>query len=279
MNKVSQTFAKSPVFFFTLSIILGMLHPLSISALDKGFTNTAGMEFILIPAGSFSMGSPPDEPHRNKDETRHRVTIGRPFLMQTTEVTVGQWRAVMGKRFFGRKKGTNEMPVVKVSWHDCMKFIEKLNKRGEGVYRLPTEAEWEYACRAGSIAAYAWGDAVDCSKAMYANNTLETDDCVKYTESKGLPSDQPSPKKSYKPNAWGLYDMEGNVWEWCRDWHGPFGSDAVIDPQGPESGSDRVRRGGSWYGPGHRCRCANRNFSHPSSRYRTTGFRLVREAE
>ena len=261
------------------ALIFNSLSPLSVNALEKTMTNSIGMEFVLIPSGAFKMGSPLDEPNRRSKEIEHQVTISKAFYMQTTEVTIKQWRAVMGKRFFFKKKGTDHMPVVKVSWQDCIDFIERLNALNEGVYRLPTEAEWEYACRAGSISAYAWGKTIDCNNAMYANNTLKTDLCVSFAESKGLPPDQPAPVKSYKSNVWGLYDMEGNVWEWCQDWYGGYGKDAVVDPRGPSSGSDRVRRGGSWYGPGARCRCANRNLSNPGNRYQTTGFRLAREAE
>jgi len=259
--------------------ILVLLAPLYLCAEERQLTNSLNMTFVRIPPGSFTMGSPADEKGRGKNEVQHEVTLTRPFYMQTTEVTVAQWRAVMGKGFFFRKKGSDDMPVVKVSWEDCMEFVEKLNRLNEGVYRLPTEAEWEYACRGGVGSVYGCGGTIDCSKAMYANNTLKTPDCVKAAESKGLPADKPAPVKSYGPNAWGLYDMSGNVWEWCRDWYGPYGSAPVVDPKGARSGFDRVRRGGSWYGPGGRCRCANRNLSHPANRYQTTGFRLVREAE
>lgn len=260
-------------------LILNSLSPLPVNALEKTITNSIGMEFVLMPGGTFKMGSPQDEANRKKKEIEHQVTISKPFYMQTTEITVKQWRAVMGKRFFFKKKGTDHMPVVKISWQDCIDFIKKLNALNEGVYRLPTEAEWEYACRAGTTSAYAWGKTIDCNDAMYANNTLNTDLCVSFVESKGLPVDQPAPAKSYRSNAWGLYDMEGNAWEWCQDWYGPYGKDAVVDPRGPSAGIDRVRRGGSWYGPGARCRCANRNLSNPANRYQTTGFRLVREAK
>lgn len=260
-------------------LILNSLSPLPVNALEKTITNSIGMEFVLMPGGTFKMGSPQDEANRKKKEIEHQVTISKPFYMQTTEITVKQWRAVMGERFFFKKKGTDDMPVVRVSWQDAINFIEKLNALNGGVYRLPTEAEWEYACRAGTTSAYAWGKTINCNDAMYANNTLNTDLCVSFVESKGLPADQPAPVKSYRSNAWGLYDMEGNAWEWCQDWYGPYGKDAVVDPRGPSAGIDRVRRGGSWYGPGTRCRCANRNLSNPANRYQTTGFRLVREVE
>ncbi len=264
---------------FLLILAWSLVVGLPAFALEKTFTNSLGMEFVLIPAGSFIMGSPPNEPHRTRDEAQHKVTISKPFYMQTTEVTVKQWRAVMGRKFFGRKKGSDDMPVVKVSWHDCMDFIEKLNTLGEGTYRLPTEAEWEYACRAGSTTPYSWGNGIDCTKAMYSNNTQKSEECVDYIKSRGMGLDQPAPAKSYPPNAWGLYDVHGNVWEWCQDWYGAYPKGAAVDPPGPDSGSDRVRRGGSWFKYGYYCRSANRNFGPPSSRYQTTGFRLVREVE
>jgi len=259
--------------------ILISLFPCHVAGMEKSITNSLDMTFVRIPAGTFIMGSPADEQGRKGNEMEHEVTIGRPFYMQTTEVTVKQWRDIMGSPLLFKKKGTDDMPVTSVSWDDCVQFLEKLNARNEGVYRLPTEAEWEYACRGGKASIYGWGDAIDCSKAMYANNSLKTGDCLKFVESRGLATDAPAPVRSYAPNAWGLYDMPGNVWEWCQDWYGPYPKEAAVDPKGPRSGSEKVRRGGSWYGPGQRCRCANRNFSHPASRYQTTGFRLVREAD
>jgi formylglycine-generating enzyme required for sulfatase activity len=167
------------------------------------------------------------------------------------------------------------MPVTHVSWHDCYRFIKKLNAKKEGFYRLPTEAEWEYAGRAGSRSAYAWGEVIDCGKAMYGNSRLKTDDCIPYNKARGLLPDMPAPIKSYPPNAWGLYDMHGNVWEWCHDWYGPYPKDQTVDPKGSRSGPGRVRRGGSWFGEGELCRSANRAFSHPATRLNTSGFRLV----
>ena len=276
---------KKATVLFLLAFVFALSSPMATSALEKTFTNSLGMEFVLIPAGTFIMGSPTDEPGRERDEVPHTAKISQPFYFQTTEVTVKQWRLIMGKPFFGRKKGSEDMPVVSVSWQDCIKFIKKLNARNDGVYRLPTEAEWEYACRAGNTTAYGIGDSIDCNRAMYANNTLKTADCVGAVKSKGLPPDQPAPVKSYAPNAMGIYDMQGNVWEWCEDWYHPYKPDVAVKPQSKaeapsiETGTDKVRRGGSWYGTGIRCRCANRNFSHFANRYQTTGFRLVREVK
>jgi sulfatase modifying factor 1 len=262
------------ILFFSIFIALAFL-PRPLLAFEKVFRNNLGMEFILIPAGNFTMGSPLNEPYRDKRELQHTVRISNPFYLQTTEVTLDQWRALMGKKLIGRRKGPGNIPVVKVSWHDCMKFIKKLNALSEWSYRLPTETEWEYACRAGSSTAYNWGNDIDCGKAMYGNNSLKSNECIDDVKSKGLTIDQPAPVKSYHPNAWGLYDMHGNVWEWCHDWYGDYTVSTEIDPLGPDSGTMRVRRGGSWFKYGHSCRSANRNSGHPSSRYKTTGFRLV----
>jgi formylglycine-generating enzyme required for sulfatase activity len=197
--------------------------------------------------------------------------------MQTTEVTLKQWRSIMKRRMMGSLKGADNMPVTRVSWFDCMEFIKRLNAMGKGKYRLPTEAEWEYAARAGTSTAYSWGDTIDCEKAMYGNKRLKYDVCQLYIKSMGLQIDQPAPVKSYKPNPWGLYDMHGNVWEWCMDWYGNYSTKPVTDPKGPGSGTMRIRRGGSWFKYGHYCRSSNRSLGHPATRYQTTGFRLVRE--
>jgi sulfatase modifying factor 1 len=241
------------------------------------FRNSIGMTFVKIPAGRFMMGSPADEPHRDAGETPHPVAITTPFFMQVTEVTLGQWRAIMGRGFFFEKnRGPDNMPVTRVSWHDVQDFLTRLNALNQGRYRLPTEAEWEYAARAGSTRAYSWGDRIDCSRARYAASDYGMDDCRAYARGHGLPEDGPAPVKSYAPNPWGLYDMHGNVWEWVQDWYAPYPPGAQTDPQGPAFGSQKVRRGGSWFKYGYSLRSANRAYAHPASRLQTTGFRLVR---
>jgi len=240
------------------------------------FTNSLGMEFVLIPAGTFMMGSPQSEKYRDKDEVLHEVNITKSFYMQTTEVTQGQWKAVMGNNPSSAGGCGLNCPVERVSWPDCMKFIKKLNKKGKEKYRLPTEAEWEYACRAGTATAYNWGDSIDCSRAMFANNTFKgPENCVKFVTSKKLSTDSPAPVKTYPPNGWGLYDMHGNVWEWCSDWYGNYPGGPVSDPAGPSSGHMKVRRSGSFFKYGWYCRSANRNQGHPYSRFQTQGLRLV----
>jgi len=249
-------------------------------AADKTYRNSLKMEFVKIPAGEFMMGSPPDEPHRSKLEVQHKVIISQPFYMQTTEVTLKQWRALMGAKLFGRRKGTDDHPVTKISWYDCQDFIAKLNAHGKGVYRLPTEAEWEYACRAGSTTAYSWGDKADCARAMYGNNDIKARECIDYVKARHKAVNQAAPVKSYPPNDWGLYDMHGNVWEWCLDCYvEDYDLNDNKDPKGAVSGMAHSRRGGSWYKYGYACRSANRAYGHASAKYQTTGFRVVREVQ
>jgi sulfatase modifying factor 1 len=182
---------------FALSVVF---YPApAIHAQEKKVLNSLGMEFVLIPAGMFIMGSPLDEAYRNLSEVQHPVTITQPFYMQTTEVTVGQWRSVMGRRFLARKKGSVDMPVVKVSWYDCKKFIRKLNRMTGDLYMLPTEAQWEYAARAGSVTPYFWGSQIDCSRAMFANNPMKYDACVAGHRSSGIGPGRPGRVKRYPP--------------------------------------------------------------------------------
>ena len=219
------------------------------------FTNSIDQKFLHIKPGSFTMGSNSGD---DDEKPAHKVTLTKGFYMQTTEVTQKQWRLVMGNNP-SSFKGDN-LPVEQVSWNDIKKFIEKLNSReGTNKYRLPTEAEWEYSCRAGSTSKYA------------NNNNL--DSVGWYNGNSGRKTHEVGQKKA---NAWGLYDMFGNVWEWCEDWKGDYPSKSVTDPVGPSSGSHRVDRGGSWYSEVGFCRSAIRGYYPPESRYRHLGFRLCR---
>ncbi|MBN1105606.1 MAG: formylglycine-generating enzyme family protein [Deltaproteobacteria bacterium] len=258
-------------------LLIGTFTAHPVKGAEKVFRNSPGMEFVLIPSGIFLMGSPPNEAHREASERFHRVSLTKPFYMQTTEVTLGQWRSITGKKGMGPAGAGENVPVSRVSWFDCIQFLEKLNAIGEGSYRLPTEAEWEYACRAGVSDPYPWGTGIDCGRAMFGNHSRRGGPCVSYSRERGLRTDGPAPVKSYPPNAWGLFDMNGNVWEWCRDWYGEYPSTEVQDPEGPGSGTGKIRRGGSWVSPGQACRSANRAFAHPGSRFTSTGFRVVRE--
>ncbi|WP_457553356.1 formylglycine-generating enzyme family protein [Desulfobacula sp.] len=266
------------VLFFVLCL-MGWIFPALPRAQEKKITNHLGMDFILVNPGSFMMGSPKDEPHRDGNEILHKMKISRPFYLQSTEVTIQQWEAVVGKNIFFNKKGTKNTPVTRVSFYDCQKFIKKLNAMNKGIYRLPTEAEWEYACRAGTATAYSWGDTIDCSKAMYANNSKKESKCINYFKPRGFPQNQAAPVKSFAPNPWGFYDMHGNVWEWCADPYQDYKTKQFDQGYDPIKTGTRVKRGGSWYKYGWYCRSANRAYAHPGAKFQTTGFRLVLEAD
>ena len=231
------------------------------------FKNSLGQEFKLIPAGTFTMGSPSNEPGRFSNEgPQHQVTLTQPFYMQTTEVTQAQWEKVMGSNpsYF---PGCPTCPVEQVSWNDVQSYITQMNLRGEGTYSLPTEAQWEYAYRAGSTTAFYNGAItepkgndpnLDAIGWYYYNSDMKTHCVAQKT-----------------PNVWGLYDMSGNVNEWCQDWYGSYGSAPVSDPTGPVSGSYRVIRGGSWLTDARYCRAADRYNNYPDYGLNNLGFRLV----
>ena len=236
----------------------------------KNFSNSLGMEFVYIKPCTFMMGSPSDESGGFDDEKLHKVTLTRGFYMQTTEVTQGQWKAVMGNNPSRFKKG-NDYPVEKVSWNDVQEFIRKLNqKEGGNKYRLPTEAEWEYACRAGSTTPFSFGRCLSTDQANY-NGHYPLSGC-----SKGKYREKTVSVANFLPNDWGLYDMHGNVWEWCQDWYENYSSGSVTDPKGPSSGARRVGRGGSWDDGARLCRSANRADGSPGNRDDGLGFRLSR---
>lgn len=231
-----------------------------------------GMAFAWIPAGSFMMGSPENEPERDDDEKRHRVTLTEGFWMQTTETTQGQWKAVMGNNPSRFSSCGNDCPVERVSWNDVQEFIKKLNGRGQGTYRLPTEAQWEYAARARTETAFHFGACLSANQANYDGN-YPLSGC-----SKGRYRETTIPGGSLNaPNAWGLHDMHGNVWEWVADWYGDYPSGSVTDPTGPRAGSFRVGRGGSWLHNARYCRSANRILNSPGYRFSGLGFRLSRQ--
>ena len=237
----------------------------------EAFTNSIGMKFVLIPAVTFKMGSPVNERKRDIDERHHEVTLTKGFYMQTTEVTQGQWRDIMGSNPSHFKNCGDDCPVEEVSWNDCQKFIRKLNQQeGTNKYRLPTEAEWEYACRAGTNTPFYFGNCLSTDQANYDGNH-PMPGC-----SKGEWRNRIVPAGSFQPNAWGLYDMHGNVWEWCQDWKGEYSPGHVTDPTGPASGTYRVLRGGSWNRKSGYIRSANRDRANPDGRKYNTGFRVAR---
>ena len=258
----------------TLGMVL--LCGIAQGAEPKTVTNTIGMELIELPAGTFTMGSPAGEKERGNNEGQVAVTLTKPFWLGKTEVTQGQFKKVMGTEPWANQSGVQigeDNAASYVSWNDATAFCQELTglehkagklKVGE-VYRLPTEAEWEYACRAGTKTTFSFGDDEKQlgQYAWFEGNAESAGE--KYAHTVGLK----------KPNPWGLHDMHGNVWEWCSDWHGT-GLSGGTDPVGPGGGSDRVLRGGSLYHPDN-CRSAYRDLNGvPSLRNHNLGFRVAR---
>jgi sulfatase modifying factor 1 len=279
--------------------------------LDLG--NKVTMKLALIPAGKFTMGSPETEKGRDKDEVQHEVTISKPFYMGVTHVTVDQFAAFVkdsGYKTDAEKDGwsygidtmdgklvgvkTNgvswrnpsfhqkgDHPVVQVSLNDAQAFCDWLSKKSDKAVALPTEAQWEYACRAGAKTAYPWGDDPDDGKG-WAN-------CADQSLGEKLPDDPvtgmffnwddgfvfTSPVGSFKANAFGLYDMNGNAWQWCADRYGDYEKGPARDPTGADAGSLRVLRGGSWSGIPAICRSACRRRDVPDYRTHNHGLRVA----
>lgn len=223
----------------------------------------AGMEFIFISPRSFLMGSSREESGRWADEIQHRVNLTKGFYAQTTEVTQGQWRAIMKTNPSFFSKCGYDCPVENVYWSEAQEFINKLNEiEGSYKYRLPTEAEWEYICRAGNK-----------NMGAYDNNETKLNGYAWYNENSEGRTHSVALKK---PNRWGLFDMHGNVSEWCSDWAGAYSSKEVSDPKGPLEGKFRVGRGGNWQMNGRNCRAADRNAKLPGDRGNTIGFRVLK---
>jgi len=302
-----------------LAVVFLLLGPGGSRAFDpaqppKIRVNGLGMKLVLIAPGEFMMGSPAEEDGRSDDEPRHQVRIGKPFYLGQHEVTVGQFRRFvadagykttleregrpgfgyvvaegvmdMSKDFNWRNTGweqSDDHPVVNVSWDDAASFCRWLSAKEGTAYRLPTEAEWEYACRAGTTTRYFTGEAEETLQgsanmsdaaflAKYAGATwsLAWNDGFPFT----------APVGSFRPNAFGLHDMAGNAWEWCADWYAKdYGSQSPVDdPPGPATGEVHVVRGGSFTNRLKYVRSADRDSSRPKYRYNFTGFRVARPA-
>jgi formylglycine-generating enzyme required for sulfatase activity len=255
---------------------------------------------VRINRGTFTMGSPSNEPQRSSDETQHKVTINS-FYMGKFEVTQKEYQEVMGTNP-SKFKGDN-LPVEQISWYDAIEYCNRRSQR-EGLspaytidksrsdpnnksesdtfrwvvswnrnangYRLPTEAEWEYACRAGTTTPFNTGNNITTSNANYDGNYPYNNNA------KGEYRGKTSPAGSFAPNPWGLYDMHGNVFELCWDWYGNYTSGAQTDPVGTSSGSGRVIRGGSWDDGGRDISSASRYYFGPDDRSDCVGFRLIR---
>jgi formylglycine-generating enzyme required for sulfatase activity len=255
--------------------------------LAPSFENALGMKFQLIPAGSFFMGSSDDDVREafanakrywkdatlkilRREQPPHRVTFARPFYLGAHQVTQAQWRAVMGDNpscFKG-----DDLPVESVSWEEAQVFLIRLNRRNDGwKYRLPSEAEWEYACRAGTTTPFSFGDTITSAQVNYNGNAYF------FGAQKGEFRGKTTPVGSFPPNAWGLHDMHGNVWEWCQDgWHDNYDG-APNDGSAWEQSSDtaHVVRGGSWYVRAESCRSALRYRSAVDYRDINVGVRVA----
>jgi formylglycine-generating enzyme required for sulfatase activity len=222
-----------------------------------------------IAPGEFMMGSPENEAERFNNETQHQVILSRGFWLADTACTQALWQTVMGdnpSRFKGEKR-----PVERVSWHEVQDFIERLNALAlDGGFRLPTEAEWEYACRADTKTAFWFGDQITPEQVNYNG------DYPYAGGQKGQYREETVDVKALPCNGWGLYQMHGNVWEWCQDWYGAYPSGTVEDPTGLEEGARRVLRGSSWIDYGGYVRSAHRHHDDPGFRRGNFGCRLAR---
>lgn len=224
--------------------------------------NAIAISLVYIPSGEFDMGA---DDGGQDDNPIHHVRITRPFYLGATTVTLAQWKRVMGTMPSSKRKA-DDRPVIQVCWDDAVEFCEQLSSHPEELragrlYRLPTEAEWEYACRAGSTTRYSFG-----------NDESQLADYAWYTDNSGG-REHPVGKK--RPNAWGLFDMHGNLWEWCHDWYAPYSDEATTDPEGASVGSDRVVRGGSWGNEPDYCRSAFRGPAAPWMGGFNLGFRIA----
>lgn len=255
---------------FALLLLLLLAAGLTAAPVERAVTLADGTAFVFveIPAGRFLMGSPADEPGRARDEGPQReVTLSRPFWLGKFEVTQAQWFAVMEENpaTFQDFAASPSHPVEGVSWLDAQAFIARMNGRGLGRFRLPTEAEWEYAARAGTSTRFPWGE--DPGYRELPQHAWF------YSRAEG----RSHPVGQKRANAWGVHDLTGGVWEWCHDWFGPYPGAAAANPRGPDEGDARVIRGGSWFNEPEALRPANRHRHPPDSRQTNLGLRLVWE--
>lgn len=243
-------------FFNFVMVVFAQPQKLALEIVDIG--KGVSLELLIVPAGKFTMGSPISEPGRTNNEIEHEVTISKSFFLGKYEVTQAQWEAIMDDN--PSSEGGAKLPVTDVSYEDCQKFIKKLNEKTSGGFRLPTEAEWEYACRAGTKTRYAVGERFGKDQANFLDSKIG----------------KPVVVGSYKPNAFGFYDMHGNVDEWCNDWYGPYVKEPILNPKGPPEGKYRVLRGGAFNFDASYQRSAIRNFIRPTDRDHNLGFRIAR---
>jgi sulfatase modifying factor 1 len=291
------------VFLTSLPFIM-FLCPSWANPQQEEITNSIGMKFRLIPAGSFMMGAVPgDDEADDREKPRHHVEISKPFYIGVYEITQAEWQAVMGTTQRDVAEGLSlygegpRYPVYWLDWEDALEFCRKLSEKEGVAYRLPTEAEWEYAARGGEDGKlYVWGDektplvkgvkqanvADECVKSSTVYDAFAADyDTYGYFDGYNDGYAETSPVGSYGPNNFGLYDMAGNVWEWCADWYdeGYYSKSPSMDPAGPSSGVCRVLRGGSFVSEPWFLRSSGRVRGGPDYWTIVMGFRVVREVE
>jgi formylglycine-generating enzyme required for sulfatase activity len=252
-------------------------QPLQLEGALEDLGGGVSLPLVRIPAGEFVMGSPDAEPERFSDEgPQHRVRL-REFWLGQTPITQAQWRAVMGTNpsRFTDQPDSDQRPVEQMSWREAMAFCRQLADRTGRVYTLPSEAQWEYACRAGTTSPFAFGESITPELANYDGHTT-------YAGSpEGVYRKQTTAVGAFPANAWGLHDMHGNVWEWCLDhWHNSYASapgdgSAWVDSEDENNAIHRLLRGGSWYGNPWYCRSADRSRSEPDYAFNYIGFRVV----
>ncbi|MCL2120235.1 MAG: formylglycine-generating enzyme family protein [Planctomycetaceae bacterium] len=273
MNKTFKTLSFVIVALSVVWACYGFGYTQEQRAGERMVLTTEGVEypFRWCPAGTFMMGSPEDEKERESNETQHQVTLTSGFWLLETPVTQAMWKGVMGSNSGAFQE--KNFPVNCVSWTDCQAYVEKLNalKLAPSGYRfsLPTEAQWEYACRAGTTTPFHFGIALNGDKANCTGHFPYG------TTTKGTSLDRTSEVGAYPANAWGLFDMHGNVWEWCLDWKEDYPAGEVTDPVGPVTGAERVIRGGSWCSSAGACRSAYRYSCEQFDSHWVLGLRLV----
>ena len=243
------------------------------------YANGVSFKMVEVEGGTFTMGATSEQgsdAYRDEKQT-HQVTLSTYYIGQT-EVTQALWEAVMGKNVTQIAKENNwstcgvgpDYPMYYISWNDCQEFIQKLNQLTGKTFRLPTEAEWEYAARGGNKSkGYKYAGSNTLSEVAWYGYSDYND------KNRTITTETTMPVAQKAPNELGVYDMSGNVWEWCQDWYGSYSSSSQTNPQGPSSGSRRVNRGGSWYYCAGHCRVSNRGDYLPTARGNFLGLRLV----